>query len=109
VGIKKQAAGGNQRYIAELSRGKRGASGGGGGGGGGGHPRKKHRKKGGDSQLHNYTDKQWHAFLDEKKAQVCTLCTAAKAKREAEVASAKTDGDKDSEKGGSKFGKGAHA
>jgi hypothetical protein len=104
VAIKKQAAGGNQGYIAELGTGKHGCR------GGGGHPRKKRRKKGGSggSQLHNYTDKQWHALSDEKKVQVRALHDAAKVMCEAGVASAKTDSDKDAEKGGSKFGNGAH-
>jgi hypothetical protein len=116
--IKKQAAGGSQRYVAETGMGKRGS---GGGGGGGSHPRKRQKKKGGGTgggagglQLHGYSDKQWHTLPAAIKAKVNAGCAAEKAaQREAAAAasakSADADKDKEAEKSGIRFGKGTHA
>ena len=103
------------RSVGETGTGRRG-----GGGGGGGHPRKRRKKKGGGAgggagglQLHGYTDQQWHALTPAVQKRVKAGRAAEKAAlREASAtASAKPDADKDkeAEKGGARFGKGAHA
>jgi hypothetical protein len=90
------------------------------GGSSGGHPRKRRKKKGGGAgggagglQLHGYTDQQWHALTPAVQKRVKAGRAAEKAAlREASAtASAKPDADKDkeAEKGGVRFGKGAHA
>jgi hypothetical protein len=68
----------------------------------------------GGLQLHGYTDKQWHNLPTATKVWVNAGCAAEKAaKRETTAASsaktANADKEKESEKGGAKFGKGAHA
>jgi hypothetical protein len=80
--------------------------------------RRKRKKKGGGAsgaggslQLHGYSDVEWHALLDAVKMKVHQGRAAEMAaKRAASAASsAKPDEDKEADKGGVKFGKGAHA
>jgi hypothetical protein len=103
------------RSVGETGTGRRG-----GGGGGGGHPRKRRKKKGGGAgggagglQLHGYTDQQWHALTPavQKKVKAGRAAEKAALREASAAASAKTDADKDkeAEKGGVRFGKGAHA
>jgi hypothetical protein len=113
---------GVERYVAELGITQK-RKGGGGGGGGGGHPGNKRKKKGGGGaggaggglQLQGYSDKEWHDHPATTKSKVNAGCAAEKAaKRAASAASlstktADTDKDKEAEKGGIKFSKGAHA
>jgi hypothetical protein len=105
---------GEERYIAELGLEPRKRKGGGGG------PRDKRKKKGGGArgtgrsfQLHGYSDKEWHALDAATKAKVNMGRAAEKAaKRAASAASsaklADADKEKEAEKGGVKFSKGAH-
>jgi hypothetical protein len=106
---------GEERYVAELGLEPRKHKGGGGG------PRDKHKKKGGGAggsagglQLHNYTDKQWRDLPAAVKAKVNAGRAAEKAAKRAVAAAssakmADVDTERESEKGGAKFGKGAHA
>jgi hypothetical protein len=96
-----------ERHISELGKRK----------GGGGGPKDKRKKKGGGAssaggslQLHGYSDAEWHALPDAVKMKVHQGRAAEKAaKRAASAASsAKPDEDKEADKGGVKFGKGAH-
>jgi hypothetical protein len=109
--VAEKASKGEVCYVAELGIEPKKCKGGSGGGGRGGPRNKRNEKcRGGGLQLHGYSDKQWHDLSADKKEKINALCTAEKAKkREAETALTKTDGDKDAEKRGSKFGKGAHA
>jgi hypothetical protein len=87
--------------------------------GGGGGPKDKRKRKGGGAggaggglQLHGYSNKEWFDLPEATKAKVKAGRAAEKAaKRAASAASsAKSDeADKEPEKGGIKFGKGAHA
>jgi hypothetical protein len=108
---------GAERYVAELGITPKRK---GGGGGGGKHPGKRKKKDcgaggaGGTLQLHGYSDEEWRALPDAVKTKVQQGRAAEKAaKRSAAAASsAKTDDaekDKDANKSGVKFGKGAHA
>jgi hypothetical protein len=103
---------GEECYIAELGLEPLQCK------GGGGSPRDKRKKKGGGAggaggslQLHGYSDQEWRALPEATKAKVKAGCAAEKAaKRAASTASsAKPDeAAKEAEKGGTKFGKGAH-
>jgi hypothetical protein len=97
-----------ERQVAELGKRK----------GAGGGPKDKRKKKGGGAggaggslQLHGYSDKEWFDLPEAIKAKVKAGRAAEKAaKRAASAASsAKTKEDKEADKGGVKFGKGAHA
>jgi hypothetical protein len=96
----------DERHVSELGKPK-----------GGGQPGKRKKKGGGAGgaggglQLHGYTDKEWFDLPEATKAKVKAGRAAEKAaKRAASAAtSAKADEDKEAEKGGAKFGKGAHA
>jgi hypothetical protein len=98
-----------ERHVSELGKRK----------GGGGGPKYKCKKKGGGAggaggshQLHGYSDAEWRALPDAIKTKVHQGCAAEKAAKRAAAAasSAKSDEvDKEAEKGGVKFGKGAHA
>jgi hypothetical protein len=97
-----------ERQVSELGKHK----------GGGGGPKDKRKKKGGGAggaggglQLHGYSDKEWLDLPEATKAKVKAGRAAEKAaKRAASAASsAKPDEDKEADKGGVKFGKGAHA
>jgi hypothetical protein len=102
-------------YVAELGIAHKQK---GGGGGGGGHPGKRKKKRGGGGgaggglQLHGYSDKEWHDLDAATKAKVNAGSAAEKAaKRAAAAASLAKPADveaKEAEKGGIKFGKGAH-
>jgi hypothetical protein len=111
--LKMQAAA-SGRSVGQTGTGRHG-----GGGGGGGHPRKRRKKKGGGAgggagglQLHGYSDKQWHALPAAIQAKVKAGRAAEKAalRETSATASAKPDADtdKEAEKGGVRFGKGAH-
>jgi hypothetical protein len=120
--VSNKAKAGVEHYVAELGITQK-RNGGGRGGGGGGHPGNKRKKKGGGGaggargglQLQGYSDKEWHDLPAATKAKVNMGCAAEKAaKRAASAASlsvktADADKDKEAEKGGIKFGKGAHA
>jgi hypothetical protein len=97
----------DERHVSELGKRK----------GGGGGPKDKRKKKGGGAggaggslQLHGYNDKEWFDLPEATKAKVKAGRAAEKAaKRAASAASsAKPDEDKEADKGGVKFGKGAH-
>ena len=117
--VSDKAKKGVDRYVAELGiTPKRKA--GGGGGGGGRHPGKRKKKGGGAGgaggglQLHGYSDKEWFDLPEATKAKVKAGRAAEKAaKRAASAASSaradEADKDKEADKGGVKFGKGAHA
>jgi hypothetical protein len=98
-----------ERQVSELGKRK----------GGGGGPKDKRKKKGGGAggaggglQLHGYSDKEWFDLPEATKAKVKAGRAAEKAaKRSAAAASSAKpdDADKEPDKGGVKFGKGAHA
>jgi hypothetical protein len=105
---------GKESYIAELGLEPRKCKGGRGG------PQDKRQKKGGAGgaggslQLHGYSDQEWRALPEATQAKVNAGRAAEKAaKRATSVASlaksADADKEKEAEKGGIKFGKGAHA
>jgi hypothetical protein len=106
---------GAERYVAELGITPKRK---GGGGGGGKHPGKRKKKGGGGAggageslQLHGYSNEECRALPDAVKTKVQQGRAAEKAaKRAASAASlAKPEEDKEADKGGVKFGKGAHA
>jgi hypothetical protein len=114
--VSEKAKKGVDRYVAELGitpkrKGGRGS-------GGGGQPGKRKKKgggacgAGGSLQLHGYSDADWRALPDAVKTKVQQGRAAEKAaKRTAAAASsAKPDeAEKEADKGGVKFSKGAHA
>jgi hypothetical protein len=98
----------DEPHVSELGKRK----------GGGGGPMDKRKKKGGGAggaggslQLHGYSDKEWFDLPEATKANVKAGCAAEKAAKRAVSAasSAKPNEDKEADKGGVKFGKGAHA
>jgi hypothetical protein len=116
--VSDKAKKGVDRYVAELGITPKRK---GGGGGGGKHPGKRKKKGGGGAggaggslQRHGYSDGEWRALPDAVKTKVQQGRAAEKAaKRAASAASsAKADDaekNKDADKGGVKFSKGAHA
>jgi hypothetical protein len=115
--VSDKAKAGVERYVAELGITPKRK---GGGGGGSKHPGNKHKKKGGGArgakgglQLHCYSDQDWHALPEATKAKVNAGRAVEKADKRATSAASlakPADADaKEAEKGGAKFGKGAHA
>jgi hypothetical protein len=97
-----------ERQVSELGKHK----------GGGAGPKDRRKKKGGGAggaggglQLHGYSDKEWFDLPEAVRAKVKAGRAAEKAaKRAASAASlAKPEEDKETDKGGIKFDKGAHA